>query len=510
MCLAAKHPSAVNGRTATKRRTFILLPASVVCLGVASLAGAALTPSAASSPCSDHHETLCGDGGPATEARLLRPSGVAAAIGGGFLVADTGNNAVRRVLTSGTITTLAGLGTAGYSGDRGPAVAAELNAPADVSPASGGAILVADAGNNVIRRVSSTGIITTVAGAAKGSPADPPSTSPVPATRVLLSNPQGVAATPGGGFLIADMGANLVLRVSPAGMLRVVAGTGNAGRSGDGGPAESATLKAPTRVLPTSDGGFLILDLGNAVVRRVSATGGISTVRGSSTGTGRSVSGSLFNPGGLAQDSGGNIYVINDHRVTRIDPNGVARTIAGTAECGSAGDGGPALVATLAQPAGLSIAASGLLIADLNDAGNAAGNVRRLNASGGTIVTVAGESDTGSAACIGAGGSPSGALWPIFYITAPRSARPFRSVTVQFVTTRSALVRTSLSRNGVSVRTVQRSAKPGRNSVTLPGVTSGAYTMSISASGTLPNNNADEGGTLRLSKRFAASLRVGR
>lgn len=463
--------------------------------------------SLAASPCSDN-ETLCGDGGPATEARLLRPSGIATAFGGGFFVADTGNNAVRRVLPTGTITTVAGLGTRGYSGDRAAAVAAQLNAPADTSPVSGGSLLIADAGNGVIRRVSPGGIITTVAGAASGNA---PSASPAPATRVRLSNPQGVAAAPGGGFLIADTGDNMVLRVSPAGLLRVVAGTGAAGNSGDGGPAVSATLDTPTRILPAGDGSFLILDLGNEVVRKVSADGTISTVPGSSTNTTTGVHGALFNPGGLARDAQGNIYVFDGGRVSRVSPNGVATPVVGTGECGSTGDGGPALDATLAQPADLAITASGLLIVDINDGADAAGNVRRWNASGGSIVTVAGESDTGASGCIGAGGAPSGALWPIFYITEPRSARALRPITIKFVTTRAAVVRTSLERNGARLRTVLRPAIPGSNSVTMsPGLPSGAYTMSISASGDVPNNNEDEGGTLHLSKQFGAPLRVGR
>jgi hypothetical protein len=472
-------------------------------LASASIAGAAPP----RLPCSDPNETLCGDGGPAGAARLLRPAAVANDLAGGFLVADTGNNAIRRVLPSGVIGTVAGLGARGYSGDGGPAIAAQLNAPADVSAIPGGALLIADAGNGVIRRVSSKGVIKTVAGAAPGAPAAAPSTAPVGARTVRLTNPQGVAALPGGAFLIADTGDNVVALVTADGLLRVVAGTGAPGNAGDGGPAAAAALNVPTRVVPTADGGFLILDLGNGGVRVVSPTGTIATVAGSQTST--SVApGLALNPGGLAQDPQGNVYVIVDHQVRRVAPDGTATAIAGTLDCGSAGDGGPAVDATLAQPAGLALTAAGdVLVADINDGGSAVGNVRRVVAYDGSIVTAAGASNDGSS-CIAAGGSPSGALWPIFYITAPRTARAGRAITIRFSTTRGGSVRTTLLKKGRPVRSRQRSAHPGANAVTLAGVKRGTYTMRIRASGDVPNNNADAGGTVHLSKRYQAALKV--
>ena len=381
------------------------------------------------------HETLCGDGGPATAARLLRPFAVANDLRGGFLVADTGNDVIRRVLANGVIGTLAGLGAPGYSGDGGPAIAARLNAPADVSATPGGAVLIADAGNGVIRRVSAKGVITTVAGAAPGAPAGAPSATPAYARSVRLSNPQGVAVLPGGGFLIADTGNSVVEVVTPGGLLSVVAGIGAPGNSGDGGPAQAAALNLPTRIVATADGGYLILDLGNLVVRRVSPTATISTVAGSQTAPNTPL-GVTLNPGGLAQDAAGNVYVVVDHQVRRVAPDGTVTTIAGTGECGSAGDGGPAVAATLAQPAGLALTAAGdVLVADINNGGSAVGNVRRLSGADASIATVAGASNDGSA-CVGAGGSPSGALWPIFYITAPRSARAGRAITIRYSTTR--------------------------------------------------------------------------
>ena len=296
-----------------------------------------------------------------------------------MLIADTGNDAIRRVLATGVISTLAGLGTPGYSGDGGPALAAQLKAPADVSAAPGGAVLIADAGNGVIRRVSAKGVITTVAGAAPGAAAAAPSTTPAYARSVRLSNPQGVAALPGGGFLIADTGDNVVELVTPGGLLSVVAGIGAPGNAGDGGPAQAAALNLPTRVVATADGGYLILDLGNLVVRRVSPAGTITTVAGSQT-TPSTPFGVALNPGGLAQDAAGNVYVVADHQIRRVAPDGTVTTIAGTGECGSAGDGGPAVDATLAQPAGLALTAAGdVLVADIDNGGSAVGNVRRVS-----------------------------------------------------------------------------------------------------------------------------------
>ena len=494
----------VTGTVATTKALALVLFIALA-PGPASASGAAPP----RLPCRDANETLCGDGGPATAARLLRPAGVAAEGGGGVLIADTGNNAIRRVAATGVISTPAGLGTPGYSGDGGPALAAQLKAPADVSAAPGGAVLIADAGNGVIRRVSAKGVITTVAGAAPGAPAAAPSTTPAYARSVRLSNPLGVAALPGGGFLIADTGDNVVELVTPGGLLSVVAGIGAPGNAGDGGPAQAAALNLPTRVVATADGGYLILDLGNLVVRRVSPAGTITTVAGSQT-TPSTPFGVALNPGGLAQDGAGNVYVIADHQIRRVAPDGTVTTIAGPGECGSAGDGGPAIDATLAQPAGLALTAAGdLLVADIDNGGSAVGNVRRVSAADGLIATVAGASNDGSA-CVAAGGSPSGALWPIFYITAPRSARAGRAITIRYSTTRAGSVRASLLKKGKTVRTKKQSARPGGNAVTLSGVKKGTYTMRITAKGDLPNNNADAGGTVRLSKRFDAALQVKR
>jgi hypothetical protein len=196
--------------------------------------------------------------------------------------------------------------------------------------------------------------------------------------------------------------------------------------------------------------------------------------------------------------------------VIEVSPAGVRTVVAGTGECGSTGDGGEARSATLATPTGLALDASGnLLVADYDNQGNAAGNVRLISPSR-TITTVAGAGK--NLGCVGAGGAPSGSLWPIFYITAPHGARAYRAITIQFLTTRAAMVRTSLLRRGRRVRTAFRAGRLGLNAVTFKrGVASGSYQMQITATGTVENNIADDPQQmLTLSKRFDAPLRVRR
>ena len=218
-----------------------------------------------------------GDGGAATSAQLNFPTGVATTADGGFLIADQFNHRIRRVSPAGTITTVAGTGSAGFSGDGGAATSAQLNQPFGVAATADGGFLIAEFGNHRIRRVSPAGTITTVAGTGSaGSSGDGGA-----ATSAQLNQPFGVAATADGGFLIADFNNHRVRRVSPAGTITTVAGTGGPGFSGDGGAATGAQLNGPTGVAATADGGFLIADFDNHRVRRVSPGGTITTVAGS-------------------------------------------------------------------------------------------------------------------------------------------------------------------------------------------------------------------------------------
>jgi subtilisin family serine protease len=217
-----------------------------------------------------------GDGGPAAQAQIGRPQDAAPLPDGGFLVADTYNSRIRRVSANGTINTVAGTGAEGFTGDGGPATEAKIDTPTSVSPLAGGGFLFVDADNDRVRKVSASGVITTVAGNGdlQHEPVDG-----VPATDTSL-DPTIVAATPSGGFLVVDAGHHRVCRVGPDGIIRTVAGTGYPGFAGDGGPATEATLDIPYDVSPTPDGGFLVSDYYNMRIRRVAPDGTIDTVAG--------------------------------------------------------------------------------------------------------------------------------------------------------------------------------------------------------------------------------------
>ena len=205
-----------------------------------------------------------GDGGPATQAQLNEPIGVAATGDGGFLIADSQNDVVRKVSAAGIISRVAGTGSPGNTGDGGPAIDAQLS-PAAVAVLPGGGFLIADGGSNVVRKVSAAGIITRVAGTGTaGNTGDGG-----PAIDAQLAVPSGVAATADGGFLIVDSLTNVVRKVSAAGIITRVAGTGSPGNTGDDGPAIDAQLNRPAMAAVTGDGGFLIADTFNHEVRKV-------------------------------------------------------------------------------------------------------------------------------------------------------------------------------------------------------------------------------------------------
>jgi hypothetical protein len=208
-----------------------------------------------------------GDDGPATGAQLNEPVGVAATTGGAFLIADAGNHEVRKVSAAGVITRVAGTGVPGNTGDDGPATGAQLNRPFGVAVTPDGGFLIADTFNNMVRQVSAAGVITRVAGT--GAPGNTGDDGP--AADAQLHQPTEVAVTSDGGFLIADSGNNVVRKVSAAGAITRVAGTGLPGNTGDDGPATDAQLHEPAGIAATPDGRFLIADVLNNEVRTISA-----------------------------------------------------------------------------------------------------------------------------------------------------------------------------------------------------------------------------------------------
>ena len=371
-----------------------------------------------------------GDGGPATQAELSFPTALALSSNGDLYIADSGNNRIRMVSPSGVITTVAGTGVAGFSGDGGPAPQAELSFPTAIALSSTGALLIADGGNRRVREVSPTGTITTVAGnGTLGLSGDGG-----PATQAGLSEPLGVAAGPGGIYVadawndvvrrilpsgvietvagaadglqfpvavalnaagdifVADW-SNRVIEVTPSGAARTVAGTGVAGFSGDGGPAVKAELDRPSGLAVAPNGDLYIADSGNNRIRMVSPNGIITTIAGTgvagfSGDGGPAVKAELNDPEGLAIGPGGGLYIADSHnqRIREVLPGGAIRTVAGNGEVGYTGEGVPALSAALNYPAGVALDSSGnLYVADDGEC-----DVDEVSAATGDLTTIAG------------------------------------------------------------------------------------------------------------------------
>jgi len=316
-----------------------------------------------------------GDGGVATSAELSGPFEVAVDASGNVYIVDSYNNCIRKVTTgTGIISTIAGNGTAGYAGDGGAATSAELNNPTGVAVDALGNVYIADFNNNRIRMVAAgTGIITTIAG--NGTAGYSGDEGAATSAELNLNPPGEVAIDASGNVYIADAGNSRIRKVSAStGIISTIAGNGTVGYSGDGGAATSAELTYPDGVAIDASGNVYIADVENNVIRKVTAgTGIISTIAGNSTsgysGDGGAASlAELNNPVGVAVDASGNVY-IGDYENNVIRKvavgTGIISTIAGNGTAGYSGDGGTATAAELNSPAGVAIDASGnVYIAD--------------------------------------------------------------------------------------------------------------------------------------------------
>ena len=221
---------------------------------------------------------FAGDSGAATLAQLWNPNGVAVDSAGSVFFADVSTNRVRKIL-NGIVTTVAGSGAYGFSGDGGPAANAQLRGPNDVAVDRQGNIFIADTGNNRVRKISANGIITTLAGTGTAGY----SGDGGPAASAGLSAPQYLAVDGQGNVLISDTGNNRVRKVSTTGVITTLAGTGVAGFSGDSGPAANAQLQNPLGLAVDPAGNVFIAHTGNYRVREVSVNGIITTVAGNSS-----------------------------------------------------------------------------------------------------------------------------------------------------------------------------------------------------------------------------------
>lgn len=285
-----------------------------------------------------------GDGGPASAARLGSPENIAVGPDGSIYVADRTMHQIRRISPSGIISTFAGTGVRGFSGDGGPAALAQIGNPRGLAFGPDGSLFVADWWNDRVRRISPSGIITTVAGGgASGSGADNR-----PAVGAYLYAVVDVALAGDGTLYISHGSRNMVSRVSPDGMIYRYAGTGTRGFSGDGGPARNATLAYVWGLAVGPDGSLYIADNNNNRIRRVGIDGVIQTVIGN--GTQLAVEGvpglqtGLSMPLGLAVDRDGAVYYADQINmlIRRMGSDGLVRTIAGDGTWTNFVDGGSA------------------------------------------------------------------------------------------------------------------------------------------------------------------------
>lgn len=295
---------------------------------------------------------------------------------GNIYFADFGNQRVRKAdIAADIIITLAGTGVAGFSGDGGKGDTAKLNNPTGVAVYKTQSLYIADRSNHRVRKIDlATGNISTVAGSgAAGFSGDGGL-----ATAAQLNNPTGVAVDKSGNIYITDLSNQRIRKINiGSGNISTIAGTGIAGFSGDGNLATAAQLNNPTGIALDTAGNIYITDLGNQRIRKITvSTGNISTVAGAGT-TGFSGDGGLAtvaefdNPTGIAVDDSGNIYVsdINNQRIRKITKvTGNISTIAGTGVAGFSGDNGSAVLAKLDAPSGIALTKNGdLLIADRNN-----------------------------------------------------------------------------------------------------------------------------------------------
>jgi uncharacterized protein (TIGR03437 family) len=329
-----------------------------------------------------------GDNGPATSAQFNfaanggYPVGIAVDSAGNLYIAD--NFRIRKV-SNGVITTVAGNGMSGSSGDNGPATSAQLNQPEGLAVDSAGHLYIADWQNNRIRMVSNGVITTAVGNGTRGFSGDGG-----PATSAQLAYPQSVAVDSAGNLYIADASNSRIRKVSN-GVIATVAGNGGFGFSGDGGPAVSAQLNGPTGLAVDSAGNLYIADQSNQRIRKVS-NGMITTVVGGGTSIGDNgpVASAQFAPAGVAVDSAGNLYIADqlNQRIRKVS-NGVITTVAGNGTQGYSGDNGPATSAEFEDPVGVAVDSAGsLYIAD-----HANDRIRKV--TNGVIVTVAGNGTVG-------------------------------------------------------------------------------------------------------------------
>lgn len=358
---------------------------------LAAWGGAAQEPAIAYRIATIAGSSFTGDGGPATSAQLGNIQGIALDRLGNAFLSDTDHNLIRKIDARGIVTTIAGVGAAGFNGDGGPASAAVLNLPYGVAADLTGNVFIADLGNQRVRRIAPDGTMSTYAGTGvKGSLGDGSL-----AINAQLMSPRNVAVDAAGNLYISEFEGHRVRRVTPDGKISTIAGIGIAGFRGDGGLAVNAQIGFPAGLTVDRAGNVYLADSQNQRIRKIVPGGMISTVVGGTQ------SEPLLTPVAVAIDNNGNIYAADTSGVIHeATPTGAWIVVAGTGAPGFSGDGGPAFKAQLTAARDLALDLTGnLFIAD-------GIRIREINPQG-IISTVAGD---GFLHAVGDGGPATAAI----------------------------------------------------------------------------------------------------
>lgn len=321
---------------------------------------------------------------------------------------------------SQNIYTFAGTGIAGYSGDNGPAISAQIYLSADITTDSFGNIYFCDNANNRVRKIDPSGNISTIAGGGSSL------AEGIPATSATIIEPHGIAVDPSGNIYVSEVYLARVRKINTSGIINTIAGNGNVGYAGDGGPAISAELKWPYDVAVDASGNIYIADAGNNRIRMINTLGVISTIAGNglagySGDGGPATSAQLNSASGIDVDPLGNIFIADrfNRRIRKINSSGTISTIAGSGVMGNSGDGGLATLAQIGSPNGVTLDAAGnIYIAD-----GWYGTLRKINTSN-IISTIAG---TGIPGYSGDGGLATLAQIKTSYLTIGTTGNVFLS-----------------------------------------------------------------------------------
>lgn len=311
-----------------------------------------------------------GDGAAATGAALNLPRGLAIDAAGNLYIADSGNWRVRRVTTTGIISTLAGNGTNAESGDGGQAISASFSDVQSVAVDGSGNVYIADASNRRIRKVAPGGVVTSIAGTGvEGFSGDGGL-----ATSAAIGRPEGLAFDSVGNLYFADSSKERIRKIDTNGIITTIAGNGIAGFTGDGGQAVGAELGTPLAVAIDAANNVYIADADNNRVRKVTPGGVITTFAGNGSGGfsgdgGQATNAAMNIPSGLAFDASGNLYIADagNNRIRKVDTSGNISTVAGGATNGFSGDNGPATQALFDFPWALATNGNSVYIADRNN-----------------------------------------------------------------------------------------------------------------------------------------------